>query len=48
MNFESTGIFAKVPFSEGVPIYLDEHHLNEEGAKRYAVVARNAFKNIIN
>lgn len=48
MNFESTGIFAKVPFSEGVPIYLDEHHLNEEVAKRYAVVARNAFKNIIN
>ena len=48
MNFESTGIFSEAPFSKGVPIYLDEHHLNEEGAKRYAVVARSAFKSIIN
>lgn len=48
MNFESTGIFSEAPFSKGVPIYLDEHHLNEEDAKRYAVVARSAFKSIIN
>lgn len=48
LNFEASGVFAKAPFFEGVPIYLDEHHLNEEGAKRYATVARSAFKDIMN
>lgn len=47
LNFESSGIFAQVPFADGMPIYLDEHHLNEVGAKRYAVVARNAFSQIL-
>jgi hypothetical protein len=42
------GFFANAPFFEGILIYFDEHHLNEEGAKRYAAVARSAFKIIMN
>lgn len=47
LNFEGTGVFAQAPFFEGVPIYLDEHHLNEEGVKRYAAVARSAFARLM-
>lgn len=47
LNFEASGVFAQAPFSDGTPIYLDEHHLNEEGAKRYAVAARSAFIKIM-
>lgn len=47
LNFEASGVFAQAPFSDGTPIYLDEHHLNEEGAKRYAVAARGAFIKIM-
>lgn len=47
LNFETTDLFAQVPFVDGIPMYLDEHHLNEEGAKRYAAVARSAFTKII-
>ena len=43
-SFEATGVFAHAPFVEGILINLDEHHLNEAGAKRYAAVARSAFK----
>lgn len=48
LNFEATGVFAQAPFADGIPIYMDEHHLNEEGAKQYAVAARSAFGKIIN
>ena len=48
LNFESSGLFTQAPFADGVPIYLDEHHLNEEGAKRYAATARSVFKSIMN
>ncbi|RRV17550.1 acyltransferase family protein [Pseudomonas saudiphocaensis] len=47
LNFEASGVFAQAPFADGTPIYLDEHHLNEEGAKRYAVAARSAFIKIM-
>ncbi|MBV8247643.1 MAG: acyltransferase [Comamonas sp.] len=47
LNFEATGLFAEAPFADGIPIYLDEHHLNEAGAKRYAAVVRSAFKKIL-
>ena len=47
LNFESSGVFARAPFFDGIPIYLDEHHLNEEGAKRYAAAARSAFQKIM-
>lgn len=48
LNFESSGLFTQAPFADGVPIYLDEHHLNEEGAKRYAATARSVFQSIMN
>ncbi len=48
LNFEDTGLFDKAPFVDGMPIYLDEHHLNEAGAKRYATVARSTFERILN
>ena len=47
LNFEATGLFAQAPFAAGIPIYLDEHHLNEVGAKRYATVARSVFARIM-
>jgi lysophospholipase L1-like esterase len=47
LKFETSGIFNQAPFSNGILIYLDEHHLNEEGAKRYAKAAFSAFAEII-
>lgn len=47
LNFEATGLFAQAPFAAGIPIYLDEHHLNEVGAKRYATVAHSVFARIM-
>lgn len=47
LNFETTGVFANVPFADGILIYLDEHHLNEPGAKHYATIVRSAFKKIV-
>ncbi len=47
LNFEATGLFAQAPFADGVLLYLDEHHLNETGAKHYATVARSAFTKIM-
>lgn len=47
LGFESTGIFAQAPFTKGVLIYLDESHLNEEGAKRYATAALGVFQRIM-
>ncbi len=47
LDFETTGVFANVPFADGIPIYLDEHHLNEPGAKHYAAIVRSAFKKIV-
>lgn len=47
LNFEDTNIFSQVPISDGVPIYYDAHHLNEEGVKRYASVARSQFSKIM-
>lgn len=48
MNFESVNFFSKAPFFENVPIYFDGHHLNEEGAKKYAETARLVFDEIFN
>lgn len=47
LNFEYSGVFEKIPFVDGVPIYFDDNHLNEEGAKRYALVARSSFRKIL-
>lgn len=47
LNFEASGLFAHAPFAAGIPIYFDEHHLNEEGAKHYATVAHSAFKTLL-
>lgn len=47
LNFEATGLFAQAPFANGILLYLDEHHLNETGAKHYATVARSAFTKIM-
>lgn len=48
LNFEHAGFFEYAPFIDEVPIYLDESHLNEDGAKRYAAAARNVFSKIMN
>lgn len=46
INFESTGFFKNAPFYKEVPIYYDEHHLNEVGAKYYAIAAVDFFRKI--
>lgn len=48
LNFEETGVFAQAPFADGIPIYYDEHHLNEEGAKHYAAFVLSKFRKIMN
>lgn len=48
LNFEETGVFSQVPFVDGVPIYYDEHHLNEVGAKHYAEAVSDLFRKILN
>jgi hypothetical protein len=47
LNFEITGVFANAPFSDGILIYMDEDHLNEIGAKRYAAAVSSLFEYII-
>lgn len=47
LNFENTGIFKQVPFSNGEPIYYDAHHLNEIGVKQYASAATSTFRHIL-
>lgn len=44
LNFESGGFFFRAPFSDGILVYMDESHLNEEGAKRYALAIHADFK----
>jgi hypothetical protein len=41
-------IFDKAPFYEGKPIYSDEHHLNEIGARLYADYALGFFRTQMN
>lgn len=48
INFEATGVFANVPFVDGLLAYFDQHHLNEVGAKRYAAAVTSAFQKILN
>ena len=48
LGFEGTGFFVDAPYENGKLIYMDEHHLNEIGAKRYAVAARAKFEELIN
>lgn len=48
LGFEASGFFAGAPFAGGNLIYMDEHHLNQVGAKRYTAAARSKFAEIIN
>ncbi len=48
LGFEATGFFAQVPFADRNLIYMDEHHFNERGAKRYATAVSGAFAEIMN
>lgn len=48
LGFEASGFFAHAPFADGILIYMDEHHLNEASAKRYAAAAYGAFAEIMN
>jgi hypothetical protein len=47
LNFEASRFFKHAPFADGNLIYMDEHHLNEIGSKRYANVARIAVSKSI-
>ncbi len=48
LGFEGSGFFIDAPFLDGILIYMDEDHLNEAGAKRYANAVRGPFARIVN
>lgn len=39
LDLSSDELFKNAPFEDGVLLYLDEHHLNEVGARRYGQMA---------
>jgi hypothetical protein len=47
VNFSNFGFSSETLFIDGMPIYFDEHHLNEEGSRRYAAAARSAFRELV-
>lgn len=47
LDFEANDFFAQAPFAEGMLTYMDEHHLNEVGAKKYADSVLRAFKKVM-
>lgn len=46
VDFASSKFFADVPYQQGDLIYLDSHHLNEIGARRYGHFAGAQLQNI--
>lgn len=48
LDFSESNFFASAPFESNALIYLDNHHLNESGARRYGQYAANFFqKNLL-
>lgn len=48
LDFSESKFFASAPFENNLLIYLDNHHLNESGARRYGQYAANFFqKNLL-
>jgi peptidoglycan/LPS O-acetylase OafA/YrhL len=47
LGLAANGFFAEAPFADGMLIYMDEHHLNEVGAEKYADSALRAFKKVM-
>ena len=46
LDFSESNFFASAPFENNRLIYLDNHHLNESGARRYGEYAAGFFRNI--
>lgn len=44
LDFSESNFFASAPFENNVLIYLDNHHLNESGARRYGQYTANFFQ----
>ena len=48
LDFSGSSFFASAPFENNVLIYLDNHHLNESGARRYGQYTASFFqKNLL-
>ncbi|KFX70331.1 acetyltransferase [Pseudomonas taeanensis MS-3] len=48
LDFSESEFFASAPFENNLLIYLDNHHLNESGARRYGQYAASFFqKNLL-
>lgn len=45
LDFSESKFFASAPFENNLLIYLDNHHLNEWGARRYGQYAASFFQN---
>lgn len=49
LDFSKSEFFASAPFENDALIYLDNHHLNESGARRYGQYTASYFqKNLLN
>jgi len=46
LDFSKSEFFASAPFENNVLIYLDNHHLNESGARRYGQYTASFFRKI--
>lgn len=44
LDFSESKFFASAPFENNALIYLDNHHLNESGARRYGQYAASFFR----
>jgi len=44
LDLTKSDVFADAPFDDGVLIYMDQHHLNEEGSRRYGALAAPHFE----
>ena len=47
LSLSVTPILQNAPFYNGVPIYHDEHHLNEIGARLYAESTKSQIRSIL-
>jgi len=48
MDFSNSGFFADAPYEHGALIYMDNHHLNEIGARRYGHFAGGRLQQLFN
>lgn len=48
LDFSNSEFFYNAPFYQGMPIYMDNNHLNLFGAVQYGIVAKDKFRMMLN